>query len=141
MLEYAEDLKLISDLIKASLIDDVFTSKKFEKPGIRRIITMPRSTVGTGQPFYLYHEVYNLVVNEKGNHQIRTSYRIIEITTLKEQVVDFVEHIQENPGATACVGVKYHPMNLASGKYLIIAETQDLISGRTVTAACDFELK
>jgi len=141
MLEYAEDLKMVSDLVRASLIDPCSISPKFEKPGLGRVIPMVRNTTEAYQPFCLYHEVYNLMLDEKGNHRAKTTYRIFEVTGLEEQTVDFVEYIDENAGAIAYFGVKYHPMDLPPGKYVIVAETVDLVSGRNTSTSCTFELQ
>ncbi|MEO0226353.1 MAG: hypothetical protein ABIL05_05320, partial [candidate division WOR-3 bacterium] len=141
LLEYADDRKMVSDLVKASLIDDGWTAVKFAKPSKTRLIPLPLRATSVAQPIFFYHEVYNLGLNEEGNHRIKTKYRIVEKISKKEQLVDFVEKIEEDIGTTAYVAVKYHPMNLPPGQYLVVAETQDLILGQTFYSMLEFALK
>ncbi len=140
LLEYAGDLKLVSDLVKASIIDDGFTADKFVKPAKPRLIPCPGRVTPVGQPFYFYHEVYNLAVNAEGNHRIKTGYRIFEKTTRQEQIVDYVEKDEEDVSATGYIAAKWRPMNFPPGRYLVVAETHDLIVDRKVQTILEFEL-
>jgi hypothetical protein len=93
-----------------------------------------------GQPFYFYHEVYNLAVNAEGNHRVKTGYRVFEKTTRTEQIIDYVERVEEDVSATAYIAVKWRPTNLPPGRYVVFAETHDLISDRRMQTLLEFEL-
>lgn len=141
LLEYAQDLKLVSDLVQASIIDDGFTADKFVKPAKPRLIPCPSRGTPVGRPFYFYHEVYSLAINAEGNHRIKTSYRIFEKTTRQEQIVDYVEKVEEDVSATGYIAAKWRPMNFPAGRYVVVAETHDLIVDRKVQTILEFELK
>jgi len=143
LLEYAEDVKEISDLVPASLIDESFTAEKFQKP-IGRIIPLTKARVPVHQPFYFYHEVYNLET-QKDMHQIRTTYQIYNLKVsssqpIKEEIVDVLLQEIFGEGDVAFMAAKYHPMDLLPGRYLIVVRDKDLLSGKERSALGEFEL-
>jgi hypothetical protein len=143
LLEYAEDVKEVSDLVPASLIDESFTAEKFQKP-VGRVIPLVKSEMPVHQPFYFYHEVYNLET-KNGLHQIRTTYQIYNLQErrdkpIEEEVVDVLIQELFEEGDVAYLAAKYHPMDLLPGHYLIVTKDKDLVSGKERTALGEFEL-
>ena len=143
LLEYAEDVKEISDLVPASLIDESFTAEKFQKP-IGRVIPLIKAAVPVHQPFYFYHEVYNLQT-EKGMHHIHIEYQIYNLKVsrnqpIEEEVVDVLLQEIFGEGDVAFMGAIYHPMDLLPGRYMIVVRDKDLLSGKERSALGEFEL-
>jgi len=143
LLEYAEDVKEVSDLIPAFLIDESFTAEKFQKP-VGRAIPLVNNVMPVRTPFYFYHEVYNLET-KNGLHQIRTMYQIYNLQErrdrpIEEEVVDVLIQELFEEGDVAYLAAKYHPMDLMPGRYLIVTKDKDLLSGKERTAIGEFEL-
>jgi hypothetical protein len=138
LLEYQDDAKEISDLVAALLIDEGMTDEKFNKPE-GRVIPLADAGVPVSRPFYFYHEVYNLETKE-GMHHLRSTYEIYNKAQMKREVADIVVNDDINEGDVAYASVKYHPMDLPAGEYVIIARDTDMISGKERTAVGEFEL-
>jgi hypothetical protein len=143
LLEYVEDVKEVSDLVPASLIDESFTAEKFQKP-VGRVVPLVKTEMPVHQPFYFYHEVYNLET-KNGLHQIRTMYQIYNLQErrdrpIEEEVVDVLIQELFEEGDVAYLAAKYHPMDLLPGHYLIVTKDRDLLSGKERTAIGEFEL-
>ena len=143
LLEYAEDVKEVSDLVPAFLIDESFTAEKFNKP-VGRVIPLVKSVMPVRQPFYFYHEVYNLET-KNGMHRIRTTYQIYNLQErrnrpIEEEVVDVLIQELVEESDVAYLAAKYHPMDLLPGNYLIVTKDKDLLSGKERTAIGEFEL-
>jgi len=143
LLEYAEDVKEVSDLVPALLIDESFTAEKFNKP-VGRVIPLVKSVMPVRQPFYFYHEVYNLET-KNGMHRIRTTYQIFNLQErrnrpIEEEVVDVLIQELVEESDVAYLAAKYHPMDLLPGNYLIVTKDKDLLSGKERTALGEFEL-
>lgn len=143
LLEYAEDVKEVSDLIPAALIDESFTAEKFQKP-VGRVIPLVNNAMPIHRPFYFYHEVYNLET-KNGLHQIRTTYQIFNLQDrrdlpIEEEVVDVLLQELFEEGDVAYLAAKYHPMDLLPGRYLIVTKDKDLLSGKERTTIGEFEL-
>ncbi len=137
LIEYASDTKEISDLVPAQLIDDGFTAEKFQKPLVK--VNQP-----VHQPFYFYHEVYNLQT-QNGMHNLRTTYQIYNLKinrgqAMEEEVVDMLFQEIFGEGDVAFLATKYHPMDLLPGRYLIVVRDKDLYSGKERSALGEFEL-
>ncbi len=138
LLEYQNDAKEISDLVPAKLIDNGFTDEKFNKP-CGRLIPLTENRVPVGQPFYFYHEVYNLNTTD-GLHHLRTIYEVYNKETMKKEIVDILINEDMEIGDVAFLSAKYHPMDLPPGEYLIVAKDIDILSEKERTAICEFTL-
>jgi hypothetical protein len=138
LLEYAEEAKKISDLVPAILIDNFATVEKFRKPP-GRFIPLAKSTIPVHQPFYLYHEVYNLETDDS-LHQLRTTYEVYNKVKMKREIVDVMIQEEIGKGRTAYLTTKYHPMDLPVGIYIIISHDTDVITGKECAAIFEFEL-
>ncbi|OGC41700.1 hypothetical protein A2Y85_02855 [candidate division WOR-3 bacterium RBG_13_43_14] len=138
LIEYLDDAKEISDLIPATLIDEIFTHAKFEKP-VGRVIPMVMPTIQKHMPFYLYCEAYNLSTDD-GMHNIKTVYEVYNKKTMRQEVVDAIIRNDKDFGQTAYLAAEYHPMDLDAGSYMIVLRIEDLISGQERTALYEFEI-
>ncbi|MBE0432713.1 hypothetical protein IBX73_04515 [candidate division WOR-3 bacterium] len=136
LVEYAEDVKEISDLIPARLIDRSFTHEKFEKP-VGRVIPLLQTVLPVRQPFYLYAEAYNLETKD-GMHQVRTIYEVYNKDRMRQEVVDVMVKDWIEPGNTAFLGAEYHPMDLVPGSYMIVLKVKDILSGKERSAVAEF---
>ncbi|MEO0128580.1 MAG: hypothetical protein ABIL44_12645 [candidate division WOR-3 bacterium] len=140
LVDYKEDAKKVSDLIFACLIDDGYTDEKFYKsPG--RVIPMLETSVFCGQPFYLYHELYNLKVDENNMHFLKTVYEIYNKEKMRKEIVDILVHSETGEGDVAYLSAKYHPMDLPSGEYMCLVRTTDMLSKEEYTAVGEFILE
>lgn len=143
LIEYTSDTKEISDLVPAQLIDDGFTAEKFQKP-IGRVIPLVKVHQPVHQPFYFYHEVYNLQT-QNGMHNLRTTYQIYNLKinrgqAMEEEIIDMLYQEVFGEGDVAFLATKYHPMDLLPGRYLIVVRDKDLYSGKERSALGEFEL-
>lgn len=138
LVEYQDDVKEISDLIPARLIDRTFTHEKFEKP-VGRTIPLLNTTVPLHNPFYLYCEAYNLETRD-GMYRVRTTYEVYNKERMRQEVVDVMIKDWIEPGNTAYLGAEYHPMDLLPGSYMIVLKVKDLISGKERSAVAEFTL-
>lgn len=138
LLEYTEDAKEISDLIAARLIDESFSDERFNKT-VGRVIPLARAVSPINLPFYFYHEVYNLETKD-GMHQLRTTYEIYNKERMRKEIVDILILDRIEDGNIAYLSAKYHPMDLAPGRYLVVAKDKDLLSNKERTAVGEFEL-
>lgn len=136
LVEYTDDVKEISDLVLARLIDRAFTYEKFEKP-VGRVIPLLRSVVPVHRPFYLYAEAYNLETKD-GMHQVRTVYEVYNKDRMRQEIVDVMVRDWIEPGNTAFLGAEYHPMDLVPGNYMIVLKVKDIISGQERSAVAEF---
>lgn len=136
LVEYTEDVKEISDLITARLIDRSFTHEKFEKP-VGRVIPLLQTVLPVHEPFYLYAEAYNLDTKD-GMHQVRTIYEVYNKDRMRQEIVDVMVKDWIEPGNTAFLGAEYHPMDLAPGSYMIVLKVKDILSGRERSAVAEF---
>lgn len=139
LIEYKEDAKKVSDLVFAQLIDNSYTDEKFEKPSIR-VIPLIEPKIPVGQPFYLYHEIYNLST-DNGMHSLKTIYEIYNREKMRKEIVDVLVQSEINEGDAAYLGAKYHPMDLPEGQYIIVAKTTDMLSGEEFSAVGEFILE
>jgi hypothetical protein len=138
LVEYAEGAKEISDLVPAFLIDRGFTAEKFRKPA-GRLIPLTRRTMPVNRPFYFYHEVYNLEMRDS-LHQLRTSYEVYNKDKMKKEIIDIMIQDEVGKGDIAYLAMKYHPMDLPPGHYIIIARDTDMLNGKERSALFEFEL-
>jgi hypothetical protein len=138
LLEYAEGAKEISDLIPARLIDRGFTDEKFRKPA-GRLIPLIGQVMPVNKPFYFYHEVYNLGMRDS-LHQLRTSYEVYNKDKMKKEIIDIMIQDEVGKGDIAYLAMKYHPMDLPPGHYIIIARDTDMLSGKERSALFEFVL-
>lgn len=138
LLEYAQDVKEISDLVAAKLIDNSFTAEKFNKI-VGRMIPLTKNIMAVRTPFYFYHEVYNLTTRD-GLYQLRTTYEIYNKAKMKKEIVDVLTQDKSEEGDVAYLPTKYHPMDLAPGQYIIVARSTDLLTGKERTAVSEFQL-
>ncbi|MDH4210307.1 MAG: hypothetical protein OEV79_02525 [candidate division WOR-3 bacterium] len=138
LVEYQDDVKEISDLIPARLIDRTFTHEKFEKP-VGRTIPLLNTTLPVHDPFYLYSEAYNLETRD-GMYRVRTTYEVYNKERMRQEVVDVMIKDWIEPGNTAYLGTEYHPMDLLPGSYMIVLKVKDLVSGKERSAVAEFRL-
>jgi len=138
LLEYAEGAKEISDLVPARLIDRGFTDERFRKPA-GRLIPYAGRVMPVSQPFYFYHEVYNLGMRDS-LHQLRTSYEVYNKDKMKKEIIDIMIQDEVGKGDVAYLAMKYHPMDLPPGHYIIIARDTDMLSGKERSTIFEFEL-
>jgi hypothetical protein len=138
LVEYQDDVKEISDLIPARLIDRTFTHEKFEKP-VGRTIPLLNTTLPLHNPFYLYSEAYNLETRD-GMYRVRTTYEVYNKERMRQEVVDVMIKDWIEPGNTAYLGAEYHPMDLLPGSYMIVLKVKDLVSGKERSAVAEFRL-
>ena len=138
LVEYQDDVKEISDLIPACLIDRNFTHEKFEKP-VGRTIPLLNTILPVHHPFYLYSEAYNLETKD-GMYRVRTTYEVYNKERMRQEVVDVMIKDWIEPGNTAYLGTEYHPMDLLPGSYMIVLKVKDLISGKERSAVAEFRL-
>lgn len=138
LLEYAEGAKEISDLIPARLIDRGFTDERFRKPA-GRLIPLIGQVMPVNQPFYFYHEVYNLGMKDS-LHQLRTSYEVYNKDKMKKEIIDIMIQDDVGKGDVAYLAMKYHPMDLPPGHYIIIARDTDMLTGKERSTLYEFEL-
>ncbi|MGB9720832.1 MAG: hypothetical protein ACPL28_05055 [bacterium] len=139
LLDYKDDAKKISDLIFAKLIDDAWVEDKFFKP-VGRVIPLVHSSIPVSTPFYIYHEVYNLKIQD-GQHLLKVDYEIYNKEKMRREIVDIMTQTESSEGDVAYVAAKYHPMDLPAGNYIIVARTTDLLSGEQFTAVGEFTLE
>lgn len=139
LLDYKDDAKKISDLLFAKLIDESLTDEKFYKP-IGRVIPTVQEVVPVSTPFYIYHEVYNLKIQE-GQHLLKTDYEIYNKERMRKEIIDIMSETKSGDGDVAYIAAKYHPMDLPPGNYIIVAKTTDLLSGEQCTAVSEFRLE
>ncbi len=138
LVEYQDDVKEISDLIPARLIDRTFTHEKFEKP-VGRTIPLLNTTLPVHDPFYLYSEAYNLETRD-GMYRARTTYEVYNKERMRQEVVDVMIKDWIEPGNTAYLGTEYHPMDLLPGSYMIVLKVKDLVSGKERSAVAEFRM-
>ncbi len=138
LIEYQDDVKEISDIIAAKLIDDGFTNEKFHKP-IGRVIPFTNNQVPVYTPFYFYSEVYNLGT-KNGMYQIRTTYEVYNIAKMRKEIADVMIKDWIDAGDVAYLGAAYHPMDLSPGNYIVVIRVKDLISGKERSTFTEFEL-
>lgn len=138
LVEYTDDVKEISDLVLARLIDRSFTYEKFEKP-VGRVIPLLQTVLPVHRPFYLYAEAYNLETRD-GMHQVRTIYEVYNKDRMRQEIVDVMVRDWIEPGNTAFLGAEYHPMDLAPGNYMIVLKVVDIISGQERSAVAEFAM-
>ncbi len=138
LVEYQDDVKEISDLIPARLIDHTFTHEKFEKP-VGRTIPLLNTVLPVHMPFYLYSEAYNLETKD-GMYRVRTTYEVYNKEKMRQEVVDVMIKDWIEPGNTAYLGAEYHPMDLVPGSYMIVMKVKDLLSGKERSAVAEFRL-
>lgn len=112
--------------------------EKFQKP-VGRMLPLVRKTLPAHQPFYFYHEVYNLQTKD-GLHQTRTTYEIYNKQKMRQEIVDVLIKDNVEEGDIGFYAAKYHPMDLAAGQYLIVVRCKDVLSGRERSAIGEFEL-
>ncbi len=139
LLDYKNDAKKISDLVFANLIDNSLSDEKFYKP-VGRVIPLVKPVLKVFTPFYIYHEVYNLKMQE-GQHLIKTDYEIYNKEKMRKEIVDLMSQTESNEGDVAYIAAKYHPMDLPAGNYIIVAKTTDLLSGEQFSAVGEFTLE
>lgn len=140
LIDYKEDAKKVSDLIFASLIDDGFTDEKFHKPP-GRVIPLLKTNISVGQPFYLYHELYNLKVDQQNMHFLKIIYEIYNKEKMRKEIVDLLIQSETGEGDVAYLSAKYHPMDLPPGEYICVARTTDMLSGEEYIVAGEFKLE
>lgn len=138
LLEYANDVKEISDLIAAVLIDTVRMESAFDKP-FGRVIPCATATFPVRTPFYFYHEVYNLSTTNRG-YELNTTYEIYRKEGMKQEILDILIQDVTGTETTACLSAKYHPFNLPAGVYIVVAKDTDKQSGKVRTAIAEFTL-
>lgn len=139
LLDYKDDAKKISDLVFAKLIDDVWVEQKFLKP-VGRVIPLINAKLPVANSFYIYHEVYNLQTQE-GQHLLKVDYEIYSKERMRKEIVDIMSQTGTGEGDIAYIAAKYHPMDLPSGEYIIVARSTDLLSGEQYTAVGEFILE
>lgn len=139
LLDYKEDAKKISDLVFAKLIDEAISDEKFFKP-VGRVIPVVQAALPVSTPFYIYHEVYNLKMQE-GQHLLRVDYEVYNKERMRKEIVDIMSHIKSGDGDVAYIAAKYHPMDLPPGNYIIVAKTTDLLSNEQFSAVGEFTLE
>jgi GWxTD domain-containing protein len=138
LIEYLDDVKEISDLIPAKLIDDAYTHEKFNKP-VGRVIPLTQVVLPVHKLFYLYTEVYNLGTKD-GMHQLITTYEVYNKEKMRKEIVDVMIKDIIEPGDVAYLAAEYHPMDLSPGHYIIVVKIKDLISDKERTAVTEFQL-
>ncbi len=138
LLEYASDVKEISDLILSVLIDTVRMEGEFDKP-LGRMIPCATAVFPVRTPFYFYHEAYNLST-ANGGYELNTTYEIYRKEGMKQEILDILIQDVTGAGTMACLSAKYHPFNLPAGAYIIIAKDMDKQSGKVRTAIAEFTL-
>ncbi len=140
LVDYKEDAKKVSDLVFAGLIDDGYTDEKFYKsPG--RVIPLLETNIFVGQPFYLYHELYNLKVDGHNMHFLKTVYEIYNKEKMRKEIVDILVQSETGEGDVAYLSAKYHPMDLLPGEYICVVKTKDMLGGEEYTAVGEFKLE
>lgn len=139
LLDYKDDAKKISDLVFAKLIDDEWVEEKFFKP-VGRVIPLINASLPVANSFYIYHEVYNLQTKE-GQHLLKVDYEIYNKVKMRKEIVDVMSQTESSEGDIAYIAAKYHPMDLPSGEYIIVARSTDLLSGEQYTAVGEFMLE
>ncbi|MEO0129971.1 MAG: hypothetical protein ABIL02_07010 [candidate division WOR-3 bacterium] len=139
LLDYKDDAKKISDLVFAKLIDESLSDEKFFKL-VGRVMPMVHSTLPVSTPFYIYHEVYNLKMQE-GQHLLRVDYEVYNKERMRKEIVDIMSQTESSEGDVAYIAAKYHPMDLPAGNYIIVARTTDLLSGEQFSAIGEFTLE
>lgn len=138
LIEYQNDVKEISDLISARLIDQSFTHEKFEKP-VGRVIPLLETVLPVHRPFYFYSEAYNLHTKD-GMYRVRTTYEVYNKEKMRQEVVDVMIKDWIEPGNTAYLGAEYHPMDLVPGSYIVVLRVKDLVSGKERSAVTEVRL-
>ena len=138
LIEYQDDVKEISDLIPARLIDDAFTHEKFDK-AVGRVIPLLDRELPVHRPLYFYSEAYNLETKD-GLHRVRTIYEVYNKEKMRQEVVDVMIKDWIEPGNTAYLGTEYHPMDLDPGNYIIVLRVRDLISDKERSAVTEIRL-
>jgi hypothetical protein len=138
LIEYQGDVKEISDLIPARLIDQSFTHEKFEKP-VGRVIPLLETVLPVHRPFYFYSEAYNLDTKD-GMYRVRTTYEVYNKEKMRQEVVDVMIKDWIEPGNTAYLGAEYHPMDLVPGNYIVVLRVKDLVSGKERSAVTEVRL-
>lgn len=139
LLDYKDDAKKISDMVFANLIDESLSDEKFFKP-VGRVMPMVHSTLPVSNPFYIYHEVYNLKVQD-GQHLLRVDYEIYNKEKMRKEIIDVMSQTKSSEGDVAYIAAKYHPMDLPPGNYIIVAKTTDLLSGEQFSTLGEFRLE
>jgi len=139
LLDYKDDAKKISDLVFANLIDESLSDEKFFKP-VGRVIPMVHSSLPVSTPFYIYHEVYNLKIQD-GQHLLRVDYEIYNKEKMRKEIVDIMGQTESSEGDIGYIAAKYHPMDLPPGNYIIVARITDMLSGEQFTAVGEFTLE
>uniref|UniRef100_A0A7V0Z606 GWxTD domain-containing protein n=1 Tax=candidate division WOR-3 bacterium TaxID=2052148 RepID=A0A7V0Z606_UNCW3 len=139
LLDYKNDAKKISDLVFANLIDESLSDEKFFKP-VGRVIPMVHSALPIATPFYIYHEVYNLKIQD-GQHLLRIDYEIYNKEKMRKEIVDIMSQTESSEGDVGYIAAKYHPMDLPHGNYIIVAKITDMLSGEQFTAVGEFTLE
>lgn len=139
LLDYKEDAKKISDLVFGRLIDESMCEEKFYKP-VGRVIPLVKSALPTSTPFYVYHEVYNLKMQE-GQYLLKTDYEIYNKEKMRKEIIDIMTQTESGGGNVAHIAAKYHPMDLPPGQYIIVVRTKDMLSGEEYTAVGEFKLE
>lgn len=139
LLDYKDDAKKISDLVFAKLIDDAWIEEKFFKP-VGRVIPLVTAKMPVANPFYIYHELYNLKTQE-GQHLLKVDYEIYNKERMRKEIVDIMSQTKSGDGDIAYIAAKYHPMDLPAGEYIIVARSTDLLSGEQYTAISEFILE
>ncbi|MGQ9702559.1 MAG: GWxTD domain-containing protein [bacterium] len=112
LLDYQDDAKKISDLVFAKLIDDAWIEEKFFKP-VGRVIPLVSAKMLAANPFYIYHEVYNLKTQD-GQHLLKVDYEIYNKERMRKEIVDIMSQTESGEGDIAYIAAKYHPMDLPS---------------------------
>ncbi|MGQ9535496.1 MAG: GWxTD domain-containing protein [bacterium] len=139
LLDYKDDAKKISDLVFAKLIDDAEVEEKFFKP-VGRVIPLVDVKLPVANSFYIYHEVYSLQTRE-GQHLLKVDYEIYNKARMRREIVDIMSQTESGEGNIAYIAAKYHPMDLPSGEYIIVARSIDLLGGEEYTAVNEFTLE
>lgn len=139
LLDYKDDAKKISDLVFGKLIDESMCDEKFYKP-VGRVMPLVHPVLPISTPFYVYHEVYNLKMQE-GQYLLKTDYEIYNKEKMRKEIVDIMTQTGSSGGDVAYIGAKYHPMDLPAGNYIIVARTTDLLSGEEFSAVGEFTLE
>ncbi len=139
LIDYKDDAKKVSDLVFAKLIDESSIEEKFYKP-VGRVIPLVQPTLAVSTPFYVYHELYNLMTRD-GQHLLKVNYEIYNREKMRKEIVDIMTQTESSEGDVAYIAAKYHPMDLPAGNYLIVARTTDLLSGEEYTAVGEFTLE
>jgi hypothetical protein len=101
---------------------------------------MVHSALPIATPFYIYHEVYNLKIQD-GQHLLRIDYEIYNKEKMRKEIVDIMSQTESSEGDVGYIAAKYHPMDLPHGNYIIVAKITDMLSGEQFTAVGEFTLE